>query len=380
MSPKLAQLDASREVETPAGPGLTFSTTLARLDATPAAAGPGGSQLQVTEPEPYRFDDTGNLTTGTHEFCDDLRSAFGHGSPGQTFRGGGAAYQRALGFIQKHIFAAVTTTNVAPLNPNIQRDDLYADERQYRYPLWEAVRKGTLDEITPFTVPKWSSSSGLVAAHVQDTETSEGAFATTSEPITPAAVSGKLRLSRELWDQKARPLVSAILWNKLVQVYTESLEAAVVTELNAESPGATITLTTAGADAVTADELAAALADLRFVRGGYVFDALALQVDLYKKLARAKDGSGRYLFPVTTVPVLNVHGVDGFPSWALAGTGSVAANSYLFDRAAVAGLASVPERLELEYQVKSVELAIWGYQVVEVLDNAGVRRVVYDPV
>ena len=107
--------------------------------------------------------------------------------------------------------------------------------------------------------------------------------------------------------------------------------------------------------------------------------------------AAAKDTTGRKLFAMfgpANAPGeaslrysrLNVHGVEAFPGWALAATGSVAANSYLFDRESVLALASPPQRLGFESKVATVDLAVWGYQVVEVVDPTGVRRVVYDPV
>jgi len=358
--------------------------------------GTGGTGVEVNEPAPYRFDRSGTLTHGSHDFARDLRAAH---------LGDRAAHDRALGFIQAHAFDApnpefpqgpaalqfaVQTGDVAALNPNVQRPDLYVDQRRFTYPLWEAVRKGTLDEITPMVVPKWSSHSGLVAAHVQDTEPGEGTFVATSETVTPAAVSGKVRITREVWDQGG-PAASALIWQKMVQGYNEALEATVVTELEAESPGGTITLTVGGAGNVLSADLAAAFADLQFVRGGFDFSVFAGQQDLYKRLATAVDTTNRPLFPmlgptnangqvVARFSRMNVHGVDVFPEWGLlAGGQTTPVNSYLLDPASVFAVASAPQRLEFQYQVRSVELAIWGYRVVEVTDNPGIRRVVWDP-
>ncbi len=378
--------------------------------ATGAPGATGGS-VDVREPEPYRFE-RGNLVAGTHDFAADLRGA-GNGDV--------AARERAMGFIQEHIFTAPITTapdgpvrtvaeqgeqfavnpvaNLAPLNPNIQRPDLYVTQREFVFPLWEAIRKETLDEITPMVVPKWSAHSALVAAHVEDTEPAEGQFTATSETITPGAVSGKVRISRELWDQGGA-VASSLIWQKMVYEYNKALEAIAWTELEAESPGATITLpTNAGTWPATYTQaqdyppvaaFEAAVADLQYVATGNTFTSLALQQDLYRLFARATDTSGRKLYPMfgpvnangTVSPRfarLAIAGLEGYPVTSAAAPSNASSNSYLFDPAAIYAAASVPQRLEFAWQVRSVELAIWGYRVVEVIDNPGIRRISYDP-
>jgi hypothetical protein len=88
---------------------------------------------------------------------------------------------------------------------------------------------------------------------------------------------------------------------------------------------------------------------------------------------------------------MNVHGADVFPEWALAASGAVAASSYLFDRNSVYAAASVPQRLDWNFgatvqattnlpQVSMVTIGIHGYAASAVLDLAGVREVIYDPI
>ena len=397
-----------------------LSQHFAPAQPAPAAGGPEvinpteGAQaatVEVTEPAPYAFDRRGDLINGSHDFATDLRD-------GQ--RGDAAAMERALSFLQEHVFSAPITqapmgqlgqadqggeqfavipvANVAALNPNIQRPDLYVDQRQFVFPLWEAIRKGTLDEITPIVVPKWSAHSALVAAHVEDTEPAEGQFSATSETVTPGAVSGKVRISRELWDQGG-PAASALIWQKMVYEYNKALEAIAWTELEAESPGATITVTanasaypafTQAGDATSVASFESAVADLQYVASGNTFTSLALQQDLYRLFSRATDTTGRKLYPMfgpvnangQVVPRfarLSIAGLEGYPVTSAAAPSSAASNSYLFDPAAVYAVASTPQRLEFQWQVRSVELAIWGYRVVEVIDNPGIRRVTYDP-
>jgi hypothetical protein len=46
----------------------------------------------------------------------------------------------------------------------------------------------------------------------------------------------------------------------------------------------------------------------------------------------------------------------------------------------VHGWATAPQRLNFEYQVKSVWLGVWGYAATANTRLGGVREVIYDPV
>ncbi|HYF74135.1 MAG TPA: hypothetical protein VD864_14990, partial [Nocardioides sp.] len=127
-----------------------------------------------------------------------------------------------------------------------------------------------------------------------------------------------------------------------------------------------------------------------FVRGGFSMDNLFAQIDLYLALVGAEDDSGRPIYPALgpantdgTVrqrySAIDVNGVVAYPAWALAATGTVAASSYLFDSESVCGWATAPQRLEFQYRVAYVDLAIWGYTATAVIDLAGVRELIFDP-
>lgn len=352
----------------------------ARLPQREIVSATGGS-VSVTEPKPYRLTRNGDVASnGKFEFSTDVFEGA---------KGDQAAQARALGFLGEYLGFDVDTTDGAALTPNKQRPDLYVDQRDYRFPLWEAVNRGTLQDNTPFVLPKFNTSSGLVAAHTEGVEPTAGAFTVTSQTITPRAVSGKVEITRELWDRGGNPQISSIIWRQMVKAYMESLEAYVVTVLDAASPTG-ITLTTNAVDDALADELQTAFVNLQYVRGGFAFDTFAVQIDLYRRLALAEDSTGRPLFPMLG-PMntngqarklwgsLDVGGIEAIPSWALAATGSVAASSYLFDRYAVNFWASAPQRLQFEYRVAYVDLAIWGYQAGAITDLTGVREVIYDP-
>lgn len=355
----------------------------------PTAAGPA----QVNEPEPYHLtfslrDGSAVMGRGTHEFSGDVIAALRDRD--------GTAHARVIAFLQKHMAAVfnVATGDVNEANPTRQRADMYVEQRSYRYPLWSAINKGSLSDITPFTFPKFNSASSLVAAHTEGVEPSTGSFTTTGQTVTPTAYSGKARINREVWDQGGNPQISTLIWNQMVKGVFEALEAAAVTELNAGS-FTTITLTAGNADTgqTLTSELEAALAALQFVRGGYAFTDGFAQADLYKAIAAAKADDGRPLYAMigpanangqsqSRFGAIDVAGQLFYPEWGLAAAGqTAAAKSYLLDRTSVHGWASAPQRLVLdEVAVAYVDLGVWGYQATAVSDTTGVRTISWDPV
>lgn len=374
-------------------PQLTPAPQQQRQDPEPRQiVNPNRGRIQaVNEPLPYRFDRKGNLTRGEkYDFSTDLIN----GS-----RGDGEALERAQKFVRAQfpdnaadaarMQFATDQADVAALNPDRQRPDLYVDQKEFMYPIWDAVNKGTIPDATPFVLPKFASASGLVADHTEGTEPTAGTFTATSQTITPTPVSGKVEITREAWEQGGNPQLSGIIWRQMLRAWFEALEAASVSHLDGLTP-TQITLTTAAADDALVGELEAALAALHFVRGGFRMRDFPIQIDLYSKLVAAVDADGRKLLPIlgpvnangTTESFFGavlIGGLRGIPAWALAASGSVAASSYLFDRNDVHGWASAPQRLQFEYRVAYVDVAIWGYKALATTDVTGVREVVYDP-
>jgi HK97 family phage prohead protease len=351
----------------------------------PATVDPGrpvGVTAAVNEPAPYRFDSEGNIRAGSHDFSRDLYAAFAEHDA--------AAYDRAFQFVRAQF--DIATTDVNELNPTRQRPELYVDQREYRYPVWDAISKGTLTDITPFTFPKFSSAADLVAAHTEGVEPSSGTLVTTSQTVTPTAVSGKAKITRETWDQGGNPQVSNLIWRQMVRGWFEALEAAAIALLDAASPTQITTTAGGGTTGQTLSaELEAAFAALHFIRGGFAMNDGFAQVDLYKALTAAKDDAKRPLYPILgpqnangqvdpRFGMISVGGVLLRPSWALAATGSVAASSYLFDRDSVHGWASTPQRLDFNIEVAHVYIGLWGYKATAISDITGVREIVYDPV
>lgn len=341
-----------------------------------------GALTLVSDPAPYRFDRRGNIHPGSHEFSADLIAGLRDNDQ--------AAHDRAMTFIRQQF--DVVTTNVNELNPTGNRPDMYVDQRTYRYPVWEAINKGTLTSITPFTFPKFSSAGSLVAAHSEGSEPSSGTFVTTSDTVTPTALSGKAKISRETWDQGGNPQIGNLIWNQMLKGWYEALEAAAVAVLDAASPtGIDFSGTPGLANDDLDQALTAAFASLQFIRGGFSMNKMFTQIDLYKALVAATSADGRRLYPAlgpanangtvsSRFGSLDINGVEALPAWALAATGAVVASSYLFDSDSVHGWASAPQRLTIDMtEVANVYIGIWGYKATVISDLNGVREILYDP-
>ena len=334
----------------------------------------GGATFEVNEPSPYRFDGV----AGAHSFSDDLRAyASGHDPE---------ARQRIDTFMVEAWESqfAVTTANTGALNPTKNRPDLYVPNLTFTRPLWDLVTNGVVDDKTPFTIPKFNSATGLVGAHTEGVEPTPGAFTATDQTITPAPMSGKVEIVREVWDQGGEPKADAIIWTEMMNGYFEAIEAEIATTL------AGVTTPEIGladaADAALVDAVTGILVDLQFVRGGNRYTALALDGRLGRALVDANDGSGRKLLPVlgpTNAQGSVEPGFDGVQignlrgrfAWALGATN--ASKSYLFVPSSVYAWASAPKKFTFEYRVSAVDLAIWGYRASAVTRDSDVKPIDY---
>lgn len=341
---------------------------------------PAGGPVDVREELPYRFDGRG----GEHGFIADFRAMQS---------GDNDARQRVETFFEHPDVAevfAVTTAGVSALNPTANRPELYVGNLQYSTPLWDLVSNGTIDNATPFTVPKFSAATGLVDAHTQGTEPTPGTFSATAQTVTPGPLSGKIEINREVWDAEGNPQADAIIWTEMLNAWFEAREAKIAALLNAIAAantlgGAELNLASAVDGALVA-AMTNYLAGLQFVRGGNRFTAFAADGTLFPALVAAKDTAGRPLFPVTG-PV-NAHGAVGaafdrvmignlpvLAAWGLSSGNT--ANSYNFVPSSVWAWASAPKKFVFEYQLKSVDMGIWGYMGTACIREADVKRIDY---
>lgn len=330
--------------------------------------------LEVSEPSPYRFDGV----PAEHSFTMDLRMAQG---------GDAEARQRLDEFTEELATFAVTTTNTASLNPVKNRPDLYVPNLQFSRPLWELVTTGVLDDITSFTIPKFASAAGLVGVHTQGVEPTPGSFAATVQTVTPKARSGKIEINREVWDQAGNPKADGIIWSEMLAGWYEALESDIAATLAAV---ATAELNLASAvDAALVKALTGYFAGLQFVRGGNRFTAFAADAQLFPALVNATGTDGRPLLPVLGATNAQGQASGAFDrvqvgnqtvraAWALAnGAAANAQKSYNFVPSSVWAWASTPKRFEFEYQVKSIDMAIWGYAASAVTRDSDVKPIDY---
>lgn len=329
----------------------------------------GGGLESVSEPSPYRFDGM----AGAHSFSQDIMGM----ASGDT-----EARQRVEEFMETAF--AVTTGNVGTLNPTQNRPDLYVPNLTFSTPLWDLVSNGAITDRTPFTVPKFGSAAGLVGAHTEGVEPTPGTFTAQAQTITPGALSGKVEINREVMDAGGSPQADAIIWGEMLNAWFEAREAKIAAALKAV-PTAEINL--AGAvDGPLVDAVENIFVNLQFARGGNRFTAFAADGKLFPALVNAKDSTGRKL-----LPVVNPSNADGSTegnfsavqigtqkaaaAWAL-GAGNDA-QSYLFVPSSVWAWASAPRKFTFEYQVKSIDMAIWGYSATAVLRDSDVKPIDY---
>jgi hypothetical protein len=383
----------------------------AALPAGPAVVSPHHQLAQVNEPLPYRYDRHGNLRAGAHDFSADVAIAYNPNYEGGESREGAdkriktwLSYafgdldgERHLGRMDAPGDAAqqrfaITPGNVTNLNYPQNKPDMYVDQLDYQYPMYTEFNKGTLDTVTPFVLPKFSSSSGLVADHVTGTEPTPGAFTATSQTITPSALSGKVEITREVFDQGGNPQASGLIWRQMVRGWYEGIEAAIQAFFVANAASIPdIALGVAVTDAAMDQAIASAVTALKFIRGGDRYGKVFTQIDLYQKLAKAVDTAGRPLYPTYGAmnasgvmggdqDTLNVRGKAFIPEWATAATGTVAASSWMMDKDVVGVWLSTPQRLDLQWRVAWVDLGIWGYKALAITDYTRTRELIYDPV
>lgn len=387
MSDKTVETGGPAEIQTPetVPAGADFSPiTDAIRDGFQAIAPPepvGNRVESISEAPPYRFDGV----RGEHDFSADL-IAFGRDHDAD-------AGARVMAFLEEQFSPSfdVDTGNVSTLNPSRVRADMYVDERKFTTPVYDALYRGTITDMTPFILPKFSSAAGLVADHVEGVEPTPGSFVATSQTITPSAVSGKVEITREVWDQGGNPQASGLIWQKMVYNYFQALETAAAAVLTAAAASITdIALTTNAEDDVLVGELTAALADLQFVAGGELISLGLTHQNLYRRLAAAVDSTGRKLLPQygptnaegqarSRFTSLDVAGYEFVPAKSLGAASANTSNSWLIDPSSVHLWNSPPQRLEFQYRVAYVDLAIWGYKAAAITDTAGVRQITYDP-
>jgi hypothetical protein len=367
-----------------------FAALTPQVPVRPVIPAAGGvAQFQITEGPLYRFDGV----RGQHDFSGDLIAGLGlgKGSNGPDTE----AYQRVMQFMATELGPKfVTTTDTSAVNPTGYRADMFVNEQQFATPLRDAFYKGALTDVTPFTFSKFNTASGLVGDHTEGVDPTAGSYSTaTAATVTPAPVSGKVHITREVADQGGNPQVSGLIWGKIQYEFLKAMETKVAAMLAAAAPAELGAAIAAGANTVTAlaSPLEAAIAGLNFIAGGNRYSVTATHIDLYLALAALKDGQNRPYYPVINpqnangdtnagYKSLNVAGTQFDPVWSLGATSGSASKSYLADKSSVWFWHTAPQKLDrLQETVEGYDLGVWGYWAGVISDITGLKKITYDP-
>jgi HK97 family phage major capsid protein len=307
-------------------------------------------------------------------------------------------------------FATSTTATNPQIIPPGYRPDLFIPMLNQQRPFASALSQGVIANATPFVVPVFGSFTGATADHVENVNPTDGTLAFTTKTVTPGAISGLLKLTREIVDS-SNPAIDQIALAAMRESYARQTEGKVYTLLNGSSgQGGTITaapppanqgFVPSGAQVATATGT-----DAGGLAGAALLDAIRSQMALYPfrrfaapdlalmsqeattAFAKAKDTTGRPLLP--SVGAMNTAGlgnaitqgwfVDGLahiPAWAISGNAAGDADTFMLNRAD-AWVWESP-LLTFRYEERSgpavIDLALFGYFATHLLRPVGLSSV-----
>jgi hypothetical protein len=300
---------------------------------------------------------------------------------------------------------AINTGNASAVIPPGYRPDLFVSQLLKGRPMVQGISRGTISDATPFNIPAYRSSSGETATHVEGTNPSQGSMVLGVVTVSPGAVSGLFKITREMADS-ANPAIDAIATKAMAESYSQNTEAQVYSKLNgANGVGGTITAgfvpsgaqvyaVTGGAGGIPASAGDELLAQMRQSTAMYPFRRFApidfgyISAEATQAAAGAVDTTGRPLLPYeapqnvvgTSDPRNGGYRVDGqiyVPAWSM--TGNAAG-----DADVIAGAESdvwcwesptLMFRFEERDGPANIDLALFGYFAVEILRPIGLMGI-----
>lgn len=279
----------------------------------------------------------------------------------------------------------VSTGNASQVIPPGYRPDLFVNELRRGRPIVSQMSRGTITDATPFTVPRFVSSAGSTADHVEGVNPAEGTITLDSLTVAPGAVSGRFDLTREIVDA-SNPAIDAIALATMRESYNRQTEQKAYAELNVDANVGVHENQSLAAGTFNADvlnHLRDLLARYPFTRFASPTGAIAGQ-KVVRGLANAKDSTGRPLLP--SVGAQNTAGignavdqgwfVDGLavlPAWSV--TEAVADELALIINSADVWAWESPLltfRFEEKQGPAIIELALFAYFATRVLRPAGI--------
>lgn len=377
----------------PADPPVTqAAATPTTAVATPTtAAGPGvvravaGAALAVLgEPSTYRFDGSGSLVRDAYaaRFEGDLDAGARVRRFNNELRAGNpssvAAFITASGALTTAQIASPATTDDVELPavflPQNNRPDLMLRAVDLGRPIVSRLNRVPITNAQPFLVPIEGEFDG-VGDHTEGTpHVAEGTFTLADAPVTPRAVSGAYRISRELADA-TNPAIDQIVLRAMLRDYRRVSEQKVVDALLAADATPTVNVN-------TAMELRAAL--VGFVNDDdETADFVAVGRGLLGALYAEVDTTGRpILAGVGTAPTAATPRA-GYTGLAVDGTEVIRSGRIPTDRGVIvraAGVLFVESNVQ-QFRFDEIEgpgilkLALWAYVGAAVLEADAVEEI-----
>ena len=254
---------------------------------TPVAAA-GGSTTITAEAPVYTFD--GN---GASFVRDSFRAREDGDADAAARLGRFAAELRAgQGPTADLMLAAVETRSTAPevLNPERFDSTRFLSVIDRGRPLWARLAASSgvrLTDATPFRLPVEGEFDG-VGVHTEGTaHVAEGTLTLDDAVVTPSAISGAYRVSRELVDA-SNPAIDRVALNAMTRDYRNATEDLIVAAIDASGVET--------ADVNTLAELRARM--IGFAGSlGEPADLVAMSTSAFSAFATEVDGDGRPMLP-----------------------------------------------------------------------------------
>lgn len=277
------------------------------------------------------------------------------------------------------IFQTGSTTNLPEIFPTTNRQDLYVPELDYPRPIYDAVSKANITDATPFRLPKFNAASGMINDHVEGVNPTDGYLDLTDQTVTPTAVSGLFKLTREIADA-SNPAVDRIALDSMRRAYEEEVEARLAAMFLASGYAASGGTTGTGADLILA--LKRDLVTRAFARGGNRLNRIIAGQTPFTEASVAVDDVGRPLLPELApqnadgtarvgVAGLRVSGYAMVPAWAL----DAALVVYFNSSSAWCFTSPVKQfRFEERNGPALIELAAFGYEAHAILRDSDVVK------
>lgn len=356
-------------------PGILHLTGPAGGDdepTEPAAPAPAPSPAPATTPTPLPGEDM-RLTVydrGEAYLVHDLIAAGAHGD--REARDRVATLSASALELAVAVRSGYDTDAEGSLVRSGYRGELLIQPIDARRPVVGALtQRVTLTDATPFVIPSVTGLADGMQAHTEgQAHATESALTLGSRTVTPRALSGAWRGSRELLDA-ANPAIDTIVLTEMRRTYADATEAYAVAQITA---GLT------AEDVTDIDGLEEAI--LTFEDGRNLTPVVAMGPALWNEIALTKLDSGEARFPrinpgnrdgvVTNATSMTIQGATVIkapavddreailmrPEDILWGEGSLL--TFRFDQPEGPGI---------------IKLAAWAYQACAVLRTSGVDLV-----